>query len=409
DDVEFAYNTASYLSCEVTTSCSYTDILHLSGQTDAHAELVNHSDFIYSVCCRDTSGFVTLSTACDDAVLLHLSDETNAHVELNNMTDFPWSACLSATGATLSCRYTSAGCSGGETCIATVSTELPSSKKWSNQHIGDCVTAPYETYVCCRAQDYIRTCNSCADCQAKITSSSPDTTVRLVSDITGEPGTCIDVNSGSGVTFDCAGHTISALSGAMIGINVLETSANFTIRNCPNVSYFRYGIRLFHSEKTTVYNTTLYNNTYSGALVMSATNLNFTDVTAYNNGDAVNWPYSGIYLEYVNNSRFTGINTSYNTHNYGFFAYESNNNTLNNIFSSENGWEGVALQYSDNNTLSGITAEDGSDSGIHLFNSSNNLLENLVLNNNFEFGLVLGLDSDNNTISGSTITDNTQG
>jgi len=128
------------LLCEVTQSCSYTDIFHISNQTNAHAELNNNSNYTYKICCSDTSG-LNIGTNCSGEyfTLLHLSNQTNAHAELNNELNYNFNVCISSTDGLFNCSYESS-CSNYNTCIASISSS-------TNAHIGEC--ADYATKICC--------------------------------------------------------------------------------------------------------------------------------------------------------------------------------------------------------------------------------------------------------------------
>jgi len=131
------------LSCEVVTTCSYTDIFHISDETNAHAELSNNSDYNYKICCNDTEG-LNIGASCSDEyfILLHLSNQTNAHAELNNESNYnEFNVCIniSSGGLKFNCGYKS-NCSGYDTCIASVSNS-------TNAHVGNCTD--YSTKICC--------------------------------------------------------------------------------------------------------------------------------------------------------------------------------------------------------------------------------------------------------------------
>lgn len=135
------------MSCEVTTTCSYTDIFHISNLTNAHAELNNNSNYNQIVCCRDTNSIAALGTGNTGnyTTLLHLSTETDAHVELNNASNYPIFLYLNTSSGNISCAY-AANCNAYNTCIASVSTEFTGD---SDLHVADCTTDPYATKICC--------------------------------------------------------------------------------------------------------------------------------------------------------------------------------------------------------------------------------------------------------------------
>ena len=134
------------LSCQVEqTSCSsgYSDILHMSNSTNAHAELANESNYDYKLCCKDTGEQGTsISSSCSGTTYLKLSDSTDAHVEKATESNYTNNACVYSADATFNCGYQSSNCNGWDTCMASISGD-------DNAHIADCTTDPYTTRVCC--------------------------------------------------------------------------------------------------------------------------------------------------------------------------------------------------------------------------------------------------------------------
>ncbi|MEE9525510.1 MAG: LamG-like jellyroll fold domain-containing protein [Candidatus Woesearchaeota archaeon] len=136
----YAHNDAGGdLSCTVTTSCSYTDVMHLSNTSNAHGELNNNSDYSYKVCCNETTG-ATLTTTCGTE-LLHLSNQTNAHAENSSESDYDYNVCLDSPTGNITCSYESS-CAAWDTCVVSLS-------NYTNAHLGDCTTDPYTTLLCC--------------------------------------------------------------------------------------------------------------------------------------------------------------------------------------------------------------------------------------------------------------------
>ncbi|MBS3097697.1 hypothetical protein J4209_02770 [Candidatus Woesearchaeota archaeon] len=134
------------LSCNVTDSCDFTTVFHMSNVTDAHAELKNNTDYDYKVCCWDTANR-TIGTGCgySSTNLLHLSDQTDAHAELANESDYNSNVCLNTTVGNITFAYSDV-CTGYDTCLATVSTNITG--KSTDLHVADCTTDPYATKVC---------------------------------------------------------------------------------------------------------------------------------------------------------------------------------------------------------------------------------------------------------------------
>ncbi len=96
---------------------------------------------------------------------------------------------------------------------------------------------------------------------------------------------------------------------------------------------------------------------------------------------------------------------------YGFYLYNSSNNTLtdnianNNRYNYHGGYCGFYLSNSNNNTLSNNTA-NGNGWGFYLANSSNNTLSNNTARENGYSGFFLEEKSCNNSLSGNTAANN---
>lgn len=135
------------LVCSVVSSCAYTDLLHLSNHTNAHAELTNASNYGYHLCCFETQG-VTVGTSCSGTFhnYLKVQTTTNAHVEKSTESAYPHQACIDVSSGNLSCTYATS-CYGYDTCLASISSTESGSN--TNLHISDCESDPYTTKICC--------------------------------------------------------------------------------------------------------------------------------------------------------------------------------------------------------------------------------------------------------------------
>ncbi len=133
------------LNCTIQNStCDGIIVYHMSNLTNAHAEQENESNYDYNVCCKETEGLTVFFGICGESII-NLSSSTDAHVEQSNETDYPFSVCLKSLTGTLTCNYQTSACE--EACLGTISTNITGSH--TNLHIADCVTDPYETYICC--------------------------------------------------------------------------------------------------------------------------------------------------------------------------------------------------------------------------------------------------------------------
>ena len=82
----------------------YTDVLHMSNLTNAHAELPNSSLYNYSVCCKDLRGYFAIYNS-SGTNFLDLSNYTNAHVELPNELNYNFEAWIRAENRSVACTY----------------------------------------------------------------------------------------------------------------------------------------------------------------------------------------------------------------------------------------------------------------------------------------------------------------
>ncbi len=82
--------------------------------------------------------------------------------------------------------------------------------------------------------------------------------------------------------------------------------------------------------------------------------------------------------------------------------YGSDNTVTNNIVTGN--YYGIYVYYSDNNTITGNTINNNSDNGIHMRTATNNQISENTLNANDQ-GIHLSLSSNNNTLINNTIND----
>lgn len=137
-----------------------------------------------------------------------------------------------------------------------------------------------------------------------------------------------------------------------------------------------------------------------GTLITSALNVTFSQNNMTNNGD-------GIYLQSVNNSKFTQnvirrnlITPLY----YGIVAYNSSGNTYSHNSISGNGNEGLRTTYTSDNTIIGNNITGANEFGIRVESAFNDTIKN----NNIARSRV-GIwtyPSEGNTITNNTITSN---
>ena len=150
----------SFLECEITSSCSYTEVLYLknwsSGYRNAHAQPVTNGSYPYVICCNTSVGTLS-NSSCADVTVLKLSSTTNAHVQTGNYTGpgdtYSESACLSETAqeGAIECIYTNSDCGSDYECLCSIASSEASANNLTNAHAGDC--DEYLKNVCCRYYD----------------------------------------------------------------------------------------------------------------------------------------------------------------------------------------------------------------------------------------------------------------
>ena len=210
DEITSLYNYAD-LSCSMTTSCDYTDIFHMSNETNAHAELNNNSNYAYEVCCYDPSGF-SLGTSCsgDYETLLHLSNQTNAHAEQNNESNYSFNVCINSDSSGLNCSY-EPSCSEYDTCVASISSS-------TNAHVARC--GYYDTQICCRFTNEAPTLD-----YLNLTPVSPYTTDDLYVNVT-----CSDNDAGDTITAYWNIYKNNSIQPAQGGSSAVTTGVNTLVK-----------------------------------------------------------------------------------------------------------------------------------------------------------------------------------
>lgn len=132
-----------FFNCTVSTSCSGLDVFHISDLTDAHAELNSQSNYQYKVCCNATGTDISVSQEISGG-FIGLSYPTDAHIEAGNKTNYGYHLKFSSTNGTIICDYLSS-CSGYNTCLISMS-------DYTDAHVGDCITNPYQIMLCCKIE-----------------------------------------------------------------------------------------------------------------------------------------------------------------------------------------------------------------------------------------------------------------
>ncbi len=104
-------------------------------------------------------------------------------------------------------------------------------------------------------------------------------------------------------------------------------------------------------------------------------------------------------IELVSVSGVTVENTNAQAYNFGFYLFDSSNNTLSQNSATGDSQAGIYLDSSSNNILSGNNVDHSSNQGIRLHSSSNNTLSGNNLAQNSWEGIRLDSSSNNNILS----------
>ncbi|MBN1502390.1 PGF-pre-PGF domain-containing protein [Candidatus Woesearchaeota archaeon] len=311
-------------------------------------------------------------------------------------------------------------------------------------------------------------CDSCSNCSSTIQVVSGGDIVVLNQSISAS-GNCIQFNGKDNVTFDCGMNSIVGdnSGGAIYLSNAGGGSNNNTIKNCPNINSFYYGVVMIYCQDNVFRNISIYKDNQKAGLVTyysSYSNLgNDIDTSNTINGKPIYY-YDGVHspcpnnqiIEFGNNVSFVGLfgcnnvtiqNTNltdmlelYYTnsstisnvsilnsnmgiyHKYGyynsFYDITTNNNfygfwgdyiywsNYSNITSNNNGNTGMLLQFGSYNQIKNLVSMNNSEDGLSLWADSNDEVINSALVSNSGYGLKIGHDADNNTIINSTIKEN---
>ncbi|OYT43406.1 MAG: hypothetical protein B6U88_01120 [Candidatus Aenigmarchaeota archaeon ex4484_56] len=150
-----AIPTTSTFLCTVRTSCGSgeTDVLGLSAQDNAHAEIIGGGgNYKYKLCCANVSSIQTTTGkgTCPAGFtgLITLAGDTNAQVEEYNYTggfSYKKNVCVNLVSGSLNCIYTTyANCNSLSDWNVVVSLSED-----TNAHIGN-ATAYSNLVLCCK-------------------------------------------------------------------------------------------------------------------------------------------------------------------------------------------------------------------------------------------------------------------
>ncbi|MFH1393589.1 MAG: right-handed parallel beta-helix repeat-containing protein [Candidatus Micrarchaeota archaeon] len=272
--------------------------------------------------------------------------------------------------------------------------------------------------------------NNISECE--IISSPGD--YRLNNNLTGAPisaapqgGTaCIKITS-SNVLFDCNGYNITnnGTGGTTRAIIALSGLTNVSVRNCPRLADYSYGLEYYNTDNGFIDNVSAFNNVYGFHIWTNSDNNTITRSVASGSSTHGFWirtnailnnltnntaEYSGSNGIYVSSSGNTTLkdNIAYgNNHGIDLLSSRGCNFTNNTVYNNSYGlylWTG-AYSLSFYNIISGNIAYNNSWTGIFIYTNRNNISNNLAYENG-RYGYELGLsfhNMDNNIAYGNGI------
>lgn len=209
---------------------------------------------------------------------------------------------------------------------------------------------------------------------------------------------CILLNADH-ITYNGNGYWIANETNANSGIYSNGYLVNITIKNSNismSTSLGGRGIELRNLTHSNIFNNTV-NENFKGIIIFGPASVKNTLTNNTANSNAV-----GIQLTLNRGSAI--INNTANSNTYGIYLYSSNNTEVQNNVANSNIYIGILLYIdSYNNTLTNNTANSNLD-GIELNSVSNNILINNTANLN-QYGISLYY-SDNNTLTNNIVNSN---
>ena len=184
-------------------------------------------------------------------------------------------------------------------------------------------------------------CVSCSDCNAKISAAAAGDIVYLTVNVTSPSADCIELDTKTGITFDCKGNKITGGDAYEIYGIFLKNGSGNTVRNC-KVSSFTHGIYVYYSDSNTI-------------------TLNTANSNA--NGDGLLIMYS---------SHNTAANNSFTSNSEGILVLNSSYNTVSNNTITSNSQAGIELMYSNINTFTKNILSSNGMYGFSFVSSSDN-------------------------------------
>ncbi len=230
------------------------------------------------------------------------------------------------------------------------------------------------------------TCDSCASCQAALSSGLYDE-VMLAANILNCGGSCIELTGVDNVVFDGNGHTIDgdnipAIDGQDAAVTIMG-GTGYTIQNCV-ISEFDAGIYLAGATSCVISNNDISSNAGAGIQLNSA---DYNDI----NNNTISDNNYGIYM--ISNPFSNTINSNTVCGNAAidiYLDYGSGNSGDNNTCDSVDGWNDDGTTGCTNLCAGSITCNSCSDCSGKLNGSFDNVILAQDINNHAGTCIVFG-------------------
>lgn len=190
-------------------------------------------------------------------------------------------------------------------------------------------------------------------------------------------GTCVLISS-SNVTWDCGGRSIrnNGTSGATSAILLAGQITNVTLKNCPDLSNYSYGVFAYRLNASTISNMSISNNSNAAIRLVNTTYVNASSISAANN--SFNSTSLGtIHLHNSSLGVFTGNTLSAGSNGF-VLDLASNNNLLRDNIVYGNLRAGILLNnlttYITGTNLSNNTVFNNTGYGVNAWDSNRTFL-----------------------------------
>ena len=192
---------------------------------------------------------------------------------------------------------------------------------------------------------------------------------------------CVKI-AASNVIFDCAGHSITnnGISGTTYGILINGSLKNVTVRNCPSISGYTYGVYVYKSNNSNITNTTASSSLSSAIFINGGSSASVN----CRGRPIVGTNATGTYGIYSSQFNTTIMNCNISNFSIAIFFNGSTNGTIRNTSASTSRtWDptgnglGILLANTNYSQIMNTSATSGDYDAIGLYSgSSGNTIAN---------------------------------